>query len=102
VGSRLTGKRLGRRLTERVNDGGAAAEIRVRKRCSEGGMDGHRRGLLRGARSGDGGGKKGSRRGGGVRLLFERGRVRQGRWGAGARNMLRARTAGRTEGEGRD
>jgi hypothetical protein len=27
----LTGKRLGRRLTERVNDGGAAARIRARE-----------------------------------------------------------------------
>jgi hypothetical protein len=36
VGSRLTGKRLGWRLTERVNDGGAAAEIRARETALRG------------------------------------------------------------------
>jgi hypothetical protein len=85
VGSRLRGKRLGRWLTERVNSGGAAARIRARKRRSEGRTDEQRRGLLRRARSGDGGGKKGPRCGGVVRLLFERGRVRQGAVGVGRR-----------------
>jgi hypothetical protein len=41
-------------------------------------MDGQRWGLPRGARSGNGGGKKEPRRDGIVRLLFGRGRVRQG------------------------
>jgi hypothetical protein len=85
VGSRLRGKRLGRWLTERVNSGGAAARIRARKRRSEGRTDEQRWGLLRGARSGHGGGKKGPRCGGVVRLLFERGRVRQGAVGVGRR-----------------
>jgi hypothetical protein len=76
VGSRLTGKRLGQRLTERVNSNGAVAGIRARKRCSEGGTDGRRQGLPQGARSEDGGGKMGPRHGGVVRFLFERGRVR--------------------------
>jgi hypothetical protein len=53
------------------------------KRRSEGGMDGQRWGLPRGARSGDGGGKRGPRRGSVVRLLFWRGRVMQGVVGVG-------------------
>jgi hypothetical protein len=78
VGFRLPGKRLGQWLTERVNGGSAVARTRVRKRCSEGGTDERRWGLPWGARSEDGGGKRGPRRGGVIRFLFERGRVRQG------------------------
>jgi hypothetical protein len=54
----LMGKRLGQRLTELVNGGGAAARIWARKWRSEGGTDGQRWGLPQGARSGDGGGKE--------------------------------------------
>jgi hypothetical protein len=99
VGSRFRGKRLGRRLTERVNGGGAAAGIQARKRCSEGGTDGRQRGLPWGARSGDGGGKRGLRCGGGIRLLFERGQVRQGAVGVERRGR-RAEEAGHEQGEG--
>jgi hypothetical protein len=52
------------------------------KKRSEGGTDGQRWGLPRGAQSGDGGGKRRPRRSGVVRLLFGRGRVRQGAVGS--------------------
>jgi hypothetical protein len=83
VGSRLIGKRLGRRLNERVNDGGAAVGIRWGRRF-EGGADGKVRGVCsRGAQSEDGGGKRRPRRGGVVRPHFGRRWVRQG--GSGGR-----------------
>jgi hypothetical protein len=78
VGSRLTWKRLGRRLTEGVDGGGGtAAGIQARKWRSEGGTYEQRWGLPRGAQIGDGGGKKRLRRGGVIRLLYGSGRVRQ-------------------------
>jgi hypothetical protein len=67
VGLRLTGKWLGRWLTERVNDGSAATGIRRGQR-SEGGVDEKVMGVCpRGAQSEDGGGKRGPRRSGVVR-----------------------------------
>jgi hypothetical protein len=98
VGSRLMGKWLDWRLTEWVNGGGAAIGIRATKRCSEGGTDGRRRGLPRGARSGDEGGKNGPRHEGVVRLLFERGQVRQGGGGVRATWLMRGGSEARAGG----
>jgi hypothetical protein len=98
VGSRLTGKRLGRWLTEQVNGGGAAAEIRAMKQCSEGGTAGRRWGLPWGARSEDGGGKRGPRRVVVVRLLFERGWVRQGSGGGRATWLMSGGSGARAGG----
>jgi hypothetical protein len=83
-------------------------EIRARKRCSEGGMDGQRRGLPWGAQSEDGGGKKGAKARRVVRLLFVTGQVRQGGGGGratwptrgGSGKQVGGVPAGRTEGEG--
>jgi hypothetical protein len=62
-------------------------------------MDGRQRGLPWCARSGDGGGKRGLRCGGGIRLLFERGQVRQGAVGVERRGR-RVEEAGHEQGEG--
>jgi hypothetical protein len=78
----LMGKQLGRRLTERVNDGGTTTGIRARKRGAPraGRTNGDEvfRGVLR-VRTEE---RKGC---GVVRSLFERGRVRQGAVGVGRR-----------------
>jgi hypothetical protein len=68
------------------------------KGCSEGGTDGWRRGLRRGAQSEDGEEKRGPRRGGVVRSLFERGRVRQGGNGGGATWPMRGGCGARAGG----
>jgi hypothetical protein len=80
----LTGKRLGRWLTERVNGGGAAARIRARETALRGWDGRTAMGFATGCSEwGWSREKKGPRRGGVVRLLFGRGRVRQGAVGVG-------------------
>jgi hypothetical protein len=53
---------------------------------------------LRGAQSGDGGGKKGTRRGGVIRLPFERGWVRQGGGGCRETRPTRGESGARAGG----